>query len=125
MNTMIENTTTTNTLAVIAPTALAALRAKAALADAPVWRPVEGEVLEGVIHGSRKVENPFGQIQDQMLVLGLDGGMVAVWLSDWLLKQLRAQTAELGDLMSLSYHGMAKSARGTQYGRYSLTVLKP
>lgn len=115
---------TQSELVTIPSTALAALRAKAALADAPVWRPAEGETLEGSLHGHRQVQNPFGQMQYQALVQMFDGRIMAVWLSAWMIAQLKAQTADVGDLVSITFHGEARSKRGTSYGRYSLTTMR-
>ena len=111
--------------AVIVPArALEALRRKAALAEVPVWKPVEGETLEAVIVGSRKGQGPFGE-QPQMLVQTVDGRMLAVWLTDWLLDKLKEQQAERGDLVSLTFHGKQRSKRGTEFNSYSAIVLKP
>jgi hypothetical protein len=113
-----------NDLVQIDPTALQALRAKSLIDSAPNWQPAEGEVLEGVIHGSRTVSNPFGAVQQQMIVQQPDGSLVAVWLSDWLLNQLRAQSADMGDLVSLTFHGQERSQRGALYNKFSVSVLK-
>jgi len=112
-------------LAPIDQDALTRLREKARLnAEVTVWKPTPGETLEGVIIGSRKVAGPFGE-QTQALVQTPDGAVMAVWLTPWLLEQLRAQAAELGDLLSLTFHGKEQGARGTAYNRMSVTVLKP
>ena len=104
--------------------ALARLREKARLnAEIQTWKPAPGDVLEGVIVGSRKVEGPFGE-QAQALVQTPDGAVVAVWLTPWLLGQLRAQGAELGDLMSLTFCGKETGRMGKAFNRMSLTVLK-
>ena len=113
-----------NDLVQIDPTALQALRTKATIDSAPNWQPVEGEILEGVIHGSRTVSNAFGAQQAQMIVQTIDGSLVAVWLSDWLLNQLRAQSADMGDLVSLTFHGQERSQRGALFNRYSVSILK-
>ena len=113
-----------NEIATIDQSALAALRAKSLIDSAPNWQPVEGEILEGVIHGSRTVSNPFGAQQGQMIVQTIDGSLVAVWLSDWLLNQLRAQSADIGDLVSITYHGQERSQRGALFNRYSVSILK-
>lgn len=111
--------------AVIVPTrALEALRRKAALSDIPAWKPTEGETLEAVIVGSRKAAGPFGE-QSQMLVQTIEGQMLAVWLTSWLLDRLKEQHAERGDLVSLTFHGRQRSKRGTEFNSYSVTVLKP
>ena len=111
--------------AVIVPArALEALRRKAALAEVPVWKPVEGETLEAVIVGSRKGQGPFGE-QPQMLVQTVDGRMLAVWLTDWLLDHMKEKQAERGDLVSLTFRGRQRSKRGTEFNSYSVTVLKP
>lgn len=111
-----------NSLTPIAPSALEALRRKAAMQQQiQNWKPTPGDTLEGVIVGSRKAGAGFG-MQNQMLVQTPDGAVVAVWLTAWLLQQLRAQEAELGDLVSLTFHGRET---GKTFNRYSVTVLKP
>lgn len=111
--------------AVIVPArALEALRRKAALAEVPVWKPSPGETLEVVIVASRKADGPFG-VQPQMLVQTVEGQMLAVWLTSWLLDRLKEQHAERGDLLSLTFHGRQRSKRGTEFNAYAVTVLKP
>ena len=113
-----------NGAVIVPPHALEALRRKAALAEVPVWKPTEGETLEGVIAGSRKATGPFGE-QNQVLVQTIEGRMVAVWLTAWLLDRLKEQHAERGDLLSLTFHGRQRSKRGTEFNSYAVTVLKP
>ncbi|AFL73571.1 hypothetical protein [Thiocystis violascens] len=114
-----------NDLVQIDQSALVALRRKAALnACVTVWKPEPGEILEGVITGSRKVQGPFGD-QDQMLVQTPGGSVVAVWLTAWLLGQLRAQAADVGDLLSLIFIGKDQGSRGQAFNRLSVTILKP
>ena len=130
----LTNSTTNNPMTATMPTqdmvqidqsALARLREKARInTELTVWKPEPGDVLEGVIVGSRKVEGPFGE-QDQAIVQTPAGAVVAVWLTSWILGQLRAQAAEIGDLLSLSFLGKGTGARGMTYNRMSITVLKP
>jgi hypothetical protein len=110
--------------AVIVPSsALEALRRKAALAEVPAWKPEPGETLEAIIVGSRKGQGPFGE-QPQMLVQTVEGRMLAVWLTTWLLDRLKEQDAQRGDLLSLTFHGRQRSKRGTEFNSYTVTVLK-
>lgn len=109
--------------AIIPATALEALRRKARLAEVPVWKPAAGETLEGVIIGSRTGMGPFGS-QPQALIETIEGQTVAVWLTTWLLQQMRDQHAERGDLVSLTFHGRQRSRRGSEFNSYSVTVLK-
>ncbi len=114
-----------NDMVLIDQSALARLREKARInAEVQVWKPEPGETVEGVIIGSRKVEGPFGD-QDQALVQTPEGGIFAIWLTAWLLGQLRAQAAEIGDLLSLTFFGKQQGARGQTFNRMSVTVLKP
>lgn len=115
----------THAPAVIDQSALARLREKARLtAEIQVWRPDPGDVIEGVIVGSREVDGPFGK-QSQALVQTPEGAVAAVWLTQWLLGQLRSQTADIGDLVSLTFHGKETGIRGQSFNRMSVTVLKP
>lgn len=113
-----------NDLVQIDQSALSRLREKARLnTEVQVWKPEAGETLEGVIGGSRKVEGPFGP-QDQMIVQTPEGTIVAVWLTAWLLGQLRANSADIGDLVSILFVGKEVGARGQSFNRMSVTVLK-
>lgn len=109
-------------LTTIPAAALARLRDKARLAaTVETWKPAPGDVLEGVIAGSRLATGPFGE-QRQMLVQGIDGATVAVWLSGWLVSQLKAQGAELGDLVSIAFHGKEFGKSGKPFNRITLVV---
>ena len=104
--------------------ALDRLRQKAALsANIETWKPIPGDVLEGAIVGSRKVSGPFGE-QQQALVKTVSGTVVAIWLTKWLLGQLRAQAADLGDLVSVTFHGKEVTRAGAQFNRMSVVTLK-
>ena len=120
---MTDLTTITEGAVIVPARALEALRRKAALAEVPVWKPTEGETLEAIIVGSRKAAGPFGE-QPQMLVQTVEGQMLAVWLTSWLLDRMKEQHAERGDLLSLTFHGRQRSTRGTEFNSYTVTVLK-
>jgi len=111
-------------LAKIDNQALAALRARAEIDSADTWQPEIGETLEGVLIGSRVVANPFGGTQHQAVIRTPGGDLLAFWLNDWLMAQMQAHTAELGDLISLRLLGKSQSMRGSTYNRYALSVLK-
>jgi hypothetical protein len=89
-----------------------------------IWSPEPGEQLGGIIHGGRQETNPYGQLQDQALIQTPDGRIVAVWLSAWMLGQLRAKAADVGDLIVLSYLGKGRSQRGSEYNQYSIEIEK-
>lgn len=111
-------------VAPIDQSALARLREKARIeTTVVVWKPEPGEILEGVIAGSRRVQGPFGD-QAQALIQTPKGNVVAVWLTAWLLGQLRANSAEIGDLISLTFVGKEIGGRGQAFNRMSLTILK-
>ena len=104
--------------------ALERLREKARInSEITAWKPAPGDVLEGVLIGSRKVEGPFGS-QDQALIQTPEGTLRAVWLTSWLLGQMRAQIAERGDLVSLEFHGREQGKSGKAFNRMSVTILK-
>ena len=101
---------------------LARLREKARLsAVIQPWKPEPGETLEGAIVGSRKEQGPFGP-QHQALVQTPDGSVMAVWLTAWLLERLRAEDAEIGSLVALTYHGQEVSKTGKRYNRMTVVV---
>ncbi|MEA3642964.1 MAG: hypothetical protein VBE63_23925 [Lamprobacter sp.] len=101
---------------------LARLREKARLsAEIDTWRPEPGNVLEGAIVGSRQESGPFGP-QHQALVQTPSGQVTAVWLTPWLLERLRAEDAEIGSLISITFHGQAQSQTGKRYNRMTVVV---
>ena len=109
----------------IPATALEQLRRKAATANQiETWKPQPGDTLEGLIEGARKTDGPFG-VQEQVLVRTPEGGLIAVWLTKWLTQQLRANGAELGDLLSLTFHGKELGKSGAAFNRMTLVTLKP
>jgi hypothetical protein len=57
-----------------------------------------------------------------MLVQTPSGGVFAVWLTQWLVQQLQAQQANVGNLVSLTFHGKQQSRTGKWFNRYSLVV---
>jgi hypothetical protein len=106
----------------IDPDRLARLREKARLsAVIQPWKPEPGETLEGAIVGSRKESGPFGP-QHQALIQRPDGSVVAVWLTAWLLERLRAEDAEIGSLIALTFHGQETTKAGKRYNRMTLVV---
>jgi hypothetical protein len=108
----------------IDPSALSRLREKARLnAEVQVWRPNPGDVLEGVIAGSRMADGPFGP-QRQAIIQTPAGALMAVWLTEWLLRQFKAQGAGLGDLVSLAFHGKETGRMGKTFNRMTCVVLK-
>ena len=101
---------------------LARLREKARLsAEIETWRPEPGDVLEGALIGSRQETGPFGP-QHQALVQTPGGAVVAVWLTPWLLERLRSEEAEIGSLISITFHGQAQSQAGKRYNRMTVVV---
>jgi hypothetical protein len=105
--------------------ALARLRQAAAIEQAvEPWRPDSEPTLEGEIAGGRDADNAYGQRQRQMLVRTPDGRLVAIWLSQWLARELKAREAQPGDLVSLTMAGKATSKRGTVFNKLALVVLK-
>jgi len=101
---------------------LARLRQKAELTRTiTTWAPAPGDSIEGAIVGSRKAQGPFGP-QVQMLVQRPDGSVVAIWLTAWLSERLRAEDAEIGSLVALTFHGQETSKTGKRYNRMTVVV---
>jgi len=99
-----------------------ALRAQAATAP-ETWEPVAGECLIGVLVGSQKACGPYGESY-QMLVQDESGAVIAAWLTQWLKDNLRAQGADKGALLALTFLGKKQSPAGRIYNAYSLIVDK-
>ena len=103
-------------------TRMAELRRKT-LQCPEVWQPEPGESLIGQITGSQKASGQYGE-NYQMLVKDETGQTYAVWLTPWLKDNLKAQDAEQGDLIALTFLGKRQSPSGRTYNGYSLTVEK-
>lgn len=101
-------------------TRIAALRQRAAT-PIELWQPDPGDCLIGEIVGSQKAVGPFGE-NHQVLVRDENGHVTATWITAWLKENLRAQGAQQGDLIALTYLGKKRSPRGQQYNAYSLIV---
>jgi len=99
-----------------------ALRAQAATAP-ETWEPVAGECLIGVLVGSQKAAGAYGE-NYQMLIQDESGAVIAAWLTQWLKDNLRAQGADKGDLIALTFLGKKQSPAGRTYNAYSLIVDK-
>ena len=104
--------------------ALDRLREAARLkAATTTWKPSPGDVLEGALVGSQEMTGPFGQ-QTQAVIQTIEGAFVAVWLNPWLLTQFRQQGADIGDLVSLTFHGQEQGKSGKRFNRMTLVVMK-
>jgi hypothetical protein len=113
-----------NELAAISESQLDQLRQLARANNAiTLWQSIEGEALEGQITCARRVMNPYGAEQAQLLVRTPSGDTVAVWLSPWLEKAIKGQGGKVGSLISLTFCGRETSKLGRPFNRYEVTVL--
>lgn len=101
-------------------TRIAALRQRA-VAPIEAWQPQPGDSLIGELVGSQKAVGPYGE-NYQILVRDEHGHVTAAWLTAWLKENLRAQGAQQGDLIALTFLGKKQSPRGATYNAYSLIV---
>jgi hypothetical protein len=101
---------------------MAAFRQKAAIA-VEVWQPAPGEQLLGVLVGHQKAVGTYGE-NYQILIQDERGNTTAAWLTAWLKENLRAQGAEKGDLVAITFLGKKQSPAGRPYNAYSLIVDK-
>jgi hypothetical protein len=114
-----------NTNAVMASDSrMAALKQRANQQQGEVWQPVAGDTLFGIIAGSETTHHPIYGQQRLMLVQSDNGGIVKVWMSKWLTDNLKAQDAQLNDLIALTFGGKHKTAQGREYNAYTLIVDK-
>ena len=91
-----------------------ALKNRATGQAGEIWQPVAGETLVGVIAGSEAVAHPLYGNQYQMLIHDEHGAIVKVWLSKYLQDNMRAQRAEVGDLIALTFGGKKKELTGAR-----------
>lgn len=117
-----EITPVQNTLPENIDARMAQLRHKAAQAG-EVWQPEPGECLVGVLIGSQKAVGTYGE-NWQMLIQDEKGTVTAAWITQWLKENMRAQGAEVGDLIALTFLGKKQSPAGKNYNAYSLIVDK-
>jgi hypothetical protein len=101
---------------------IAALRQKSAHAI-ETWQPEPGDSLIGVLIGSQKAVGTYGE-NYQILIQDEAGAVTAAWLTAWLRENLKAQGAETGDLIALTFLGKKQSPAGRFYNAYSLIVDK-
>jgi hypothetical protein len=67
-----------------------------------VWQPVANDSLIGIIVGTQQALGVYGESR-QVLVKDKGGNVTAVWLTRRLKKNLKAQRAEVGDLITLTF----------------------
>ena len=79
-----------------------------------VWQPRIGDSLKGRLVGTRKVVGNYGEGR-QLLVEDEYGNVTAVWLNRWLEKNLNAQDARKGDLITLKFLGQKASKTPCYY----------
>jgi hypothetical protein len=88
-----------------------------------IWQPEPGESLVGVLIGHQKAVGAYGESY-QILVQDETDNVTAAWLTTWLRENLKAQGANKGDLMALTFLGKKQSPSGRNYNAYSLIVDK-
>lgn len=103
---------------------IAALKQRATNSSGEVWQPAAGDTLVGAIVGSETTHHPIYGQQRLMLVQNEQGAIVKVWLSKWLVDNLRAQDAQQHDLIALTFGGKQRTSTGREYNAYSLVVDK-
>jgi hypothetical protein len=101
---------------------LARLRQQAAQTG-EVWQPQPGDCLAGVLIGWTKAHGAYGEGY-QILIQDENGTVTAAWLTSWLKDNLRAQGADRGDLVAITFLGKKLSPAGRPYNAYSLVVDK-
>lgn len=115
---------TTNVVTMSANERMAALKQRATQQQGEVWQPVAGDTLIGMIIGSETTHHPIYGQQRLMLVQSEGGAIIKVWLSKWLVDNLKAQDAQQNDLIALTYGGKHRTSNGREYNAYSLIVDK-
>jgi hypothetical protein len=79
-----------------------------------VWQPRAGDSLKGRLIGTRQAVGTYGE-NSQLLVEDEYGNVTAVWLNRWLEKNLNAQRASKGDLITLTFLGQKASKTRRYY----------
>ena len=94
-----------------------------------VWQPVANDSLIGIIVGTQQALGVYGESR-QVLVKDKGGNVTAVWFTRRLKKNLKAQRAEVGDLITLTFLGKKSLSggrfytEGRSYNDYQLIVDK-
>jgi hypothetical protein len=101
---------------------LAKLRQQAAQTG-EIWQPQPGDCLAGVMIGWTKAVDTYGE-NYQILIQDENDTVTATWLTAWLKENLRAQGADRGDLVAITFLGKKLSPAGRPYNAYSLVVDK-
>jgi hypothetical protein len=99
---------------------IAAMREKAAQ---PIqqWEPQVGDCLIGELVDKRIVQGPYGN-QEQFIIRDEHGGLTSYWLNQYIEQQLRAQGAQYGSIIAVSYLGKGETSSGKKYHRYGVMV---
>lgn len=88
------------------------------------WQPIVGETIAGVIIGSGSFTHSFYGEQKTMLLKDDSGAVTSVILTKYIMTGLRQQSAGIGDLVALTFHGKEQSKAGHSFNRYTLLVEK-
>lgn len=87
------------------------------------WKPQPGETLVGIMCMIRSRMGAFGEGK-QLLVESDDGVVYAIWLTEFVKGELRAQRGEAGDVVAITFEGKRESRSGTLYNHYTVNVTK-
>jgi hypothetical protein len=119
-NNVVNNQEQPNTSLMTTSDRIAAMREKAAQ-PIELWEPQVGDCLIGELFDKRIVKSQFGD-QEQFIVRDEHGALTAYWLNQYIEQQLRAQGAQYGSIIAVSYLGKGETNSGKKYHRYGVMV---
>lgn len=84
------------------------------------WEPSAGEKIAGIIQGNGALNDLLYDEHKAMLLKDDSGAIIAVILNRYLRHSLKQNNAELGDFVTVIFHGKEKKNNGRSFNRYTL-----
>ena len=95
-----------------------------AINNVTYWEPSAGNIVSGIIQGIGATNDLFYDKQKTLFLQEDDGAVVVVELNRYLLHSLKQHNADLGDFVTVTFHGKEQKNNGRSFNRYTLVVDK-
>jgi hypothetical protein len=88
------------------------------------WQPSAGDNISGIIQGSGTSHDLLYDEQKTLFLQEDNGAVVGIDLNRYLIHSLKQHNADLGDLVTVTFHGKEQKNNGRSFNRYTLLVDK-
>ncbi len=95
-----------------------------AINNVSYWQPSAGDIISGIIQGIGATNDVHYDKQKMLFLQEDDGAVVVVELNRYLLHSLKQHNADLGDFVTVTFHGKEQKNNGRSFNRYTLVVDK-